>query len=75
MLGRLPRGALPDLVNGVYGYLMIDLSSIAYGVRGPRTFLVNVGLAVGYGYLRPSVIFVIDYSRPGIGLLWLRELG
>ena len=34
-----------------------------YGPRDPRAFLVNVRLVIGYGYLRPSVVFVVDYSR------------
>ncbi len=61
---EVARGLLPDLVNGVYDYLMVDLASIAYGFKDPRAFLVNVRLAIDYGYLKPNVIFVIDYSRP-----------
>ncbi len=77
---EIERGALPDLVNDKYDYLMIDLASITYGVKDPRTFLVNVRLAIDYDYLRPSVIFVIDYSRPEhravaeSRIKWLREL-
>ena len=62
---EVARGALPDLVNGLYDYLMIDLASITYGLMDPRAFLVNVRLAIDYDYLRPSVVFVVDYSRPG----------
>ena len=78
---EVARGTLPDLVNGVYDYLMIDLASITYGLRDPRAFLVNVRLAIDYGYLKPNVIFVIDYSRPEHRAVaesrvkWLRELG
>ncbi|WP_252900476.1 hypothetical protein [Vulcanisaeta sp. JCM 14467] len=75
------RGLLPDLVNGLYDYLMIDLASITYGLKDPRAFLANVRLAIDYGYLKPSIIFVIDYSRPEHKAVaesrvrWLRELG
>ena len=75
------RGLLPDLVNGVYDYLMIDLASITYGLRDPRAFLVNVRLAIDYDYLRPSVVFVVDYSRlehravAESRIRWLRDLG
>ena len=78
---EVARGVLPDLVNGVYDYLMIDLASITYGLKDPRAFLVNVRLAIDYGYLKPSVVFVIDYSRPGhkpiaeSRIKWLRDLG
>ena len=77
---EVARGLLPDLVNGIYDYLMIDLASITYGLRDPRTFLVNVRLALDYGYLEPNVIFVIDYSKPEhkavaeSRIKWLREL-
>lgn len=72
---------MPDLVNGLYDYLMIDLASITYGLKDPRAFLANVRLAIDYGYLKPSIIFVIDYSRPEHKAVaesrvrWLRELG
>ena len=48
------RGLLPDLVNGIYDYLMIDidLASITYGLKDPRAFLANVRLAIDYGYLK-----------------------
>ncbi len=78
---EVERGTLPDLVNDRYGYLMIDLASITYGLRDPRTLLMNVRLALDYDYLRPSVIFVIDYSRPEhrtvaeSRIRWLKELG
>ena len=78
---EVSRGLLPDLVNGFYDYLMIDLASIAYGLKDPRAFLVNVRLAIDYDYLRPSVVFVVDYSKPGHRAIaesrvkWLRELG
>ena len=74
------RGTLPDLVNGIYDYLMIDLASITYGLRDPRAFLVNVRLAIDYDYLRPNVVFVVDYSKPEhkavaeVRVKWLREL-
>ena len=77
---EVARGALPDLVNGIYDYLMIDLASITYGLRDPRAFLANVRLAIDYGYLEPNVIFVIDYSKPEhkavaeSRIKWLREL-
>ena len=61
---RLLGGLLTDLVDGVYNYLMVDLASITYGVKDPRAFLMNVRLAIDYGYLKPSIIFVIDYSKP-----------
>ena len=61
---EVARGLIPDLVNGLYDYLVIDLASITYGLKDPRAFLVNVRLAIDYGYLRPGVIFVVDYSRP-----------
>jgi hypothetical protein len=51
-------------VNGRYDYLIIDFSSIAYGLRRPRSFLTNIRLALDYGYLKPKVIFVLDYSKP-----------
>ena len=78
---KVARSLLPNLVNGVYDYLMIDLASITYGLRDPRAFLVNVRLAIDYGYLRPSVVFVLDYSRPEHKVVaesrikWLRDLG
>ena len=77
---EVARGSLPDLVNGFYDYLMIDLTSITYGLKDPRAFLANIRLAIDYGYLKPSVIFVIDYSRPEhktvaeSRIRWLREL-
>ena len=46
------RGVLPDLINGLYDYLMVDLASITYGLRDPRAFLANVRLAIDYGYLK-----------------------
>jgi hypothetical protein len=58
------RGLLPDLINGKYDYLIIDFPSIAYGLSRPRSFLVNIKLALDYGYLKPKVIFVLNYSRP-----------
>jgi len=61
---EVSRGLLPDLVNGRYDYLIIDYPSIAYGLRRPRSFLVNIKLAMDYGYLKPKVIFVLNYSRP-----------
>jgi hypothetical protein len=75
------RGLLPDLVNGRYDYLIIDFSSIAYGLRRLMSFLVNIKLALDYGYLKPRVIFVLDYSKPihkevvDSRIWWLRELG
>jgi hypothetical protein len=72
---------LPDLVNGRYDYLIIDLASITYGLKSPRSFLVNIKLALDYGYLKPRVIFVLDYSKPihreivDSKLWWFRELG
>jgi hypothetical protein len=75
------RGLLPDLVNGRYDYLIIDYPSIAYGLKSPRSFLTNIKLAVDYGYLKPKVIFVLDYSKPihrevaESRLWWLRDLG
>lgn len=74
------RGLLPDLVNGFYDYLFIDLASITYGLRDPRAFLTNVRLAIDYDYLKPSVVFVIDYSKPEhkpiaeARIRWLRDL-
>jgi hypothetical protein len=58
------RGLLPDLINGKYDYLIIDFPSIAYGLSRPRSFLVNIKLALDYGYLKSKVIFVLNYSRP-----------
>ena len=49
---EVARGLLPDLVNGVYDYLMIDLASITYGLKDPRAFLANIKLALDYGYLK-----------------------
>ncbi|GAB6945197.1 hypothetical protein [Vulcanisaeta sp. JCM 14467] len=46
---EVARGLLPDLVNGVYDYLMVNLASITYGLGDPRAFLVNVRLAIDYG--------------------------
>jgi len=75
------RGLLPDLVNDKYDYLVIDFPSIAYGLSRPRSFLVNIKLAIDYGYLKPRVIFVLDYSKPihkevaGSRLWWFKELG
>ncbi|GAB6944804.1 hypothetical protein [Vulcanisaeta sp. JCM 14467] len=46
-----------------------------------RDFLANVRLAIDYGHLKPSIIFVIDYSKPKHRAIsesrikWLRELG
>ncbi|BDR93076.1 hypothetical protein [Vulcanisaeta souniana] len=78
---EVERGTLPDLVNDRYDYLMIDLASITYGLKNPRAFLMNVRLALDYDYLRPSVVFVIDHSRPEhkavaeTRVKWFRELG
>ena len=78
---EVERGTLPDLVNDRYGHLMIDLASIAYGLRDPRALLMNVRLALDYDYLRPNVVFVIDYSKPEhravaeSRIRWIRELG
>ena len=78
---EVARGLLPDLVNGFYDYLMIDLASTTYGLKDPRAFLVNVRLTIDYGYLKPSVVFVVDYSRPKhkavaeVRVKWLGELG
>jgi hypothetical protein len=78
---EVSRGLLPDLVNGYYDYLIIDLASITYGVNDPRSFLVNMRLAIDYGYLEPRVLFVLDYSKPehrgvaGSRIKWLRDLG
>ena len=78
-VAEVGRGTLPDLVNGFYDYLL--LASITYGVKDPRAFLVNVRLAIDYGYLKPIVVFVLDYSRPGhkavaeSRIRRLRELG
>ena len=75
------RGLLPDLVNGRFDYLVIDFPSIAYGLRRPRSFLTNIRLALDYGYLKPKVIFVLDYSKPihrevaGSRIWWFRDLG
>jgi len=75
------RGLLPDLVNGKYDYLIIDFPSIAYGLRRPRSFLTNIKLAIDYGYLKPRVVFVLDYSKPihrevaKSRIWWLRDLG
>jgi hypothetical protein len=78
---EVSRGLLPDLVNGRYDYLIIDYPSIAYGLRRPRSFLVNMRLVVDYGYLKPKVVFVLDYSKPihkevaGSRIWWFRDLG
>jgi len=78
---EVARGLLPDLVNGKYDYLVIDFPSIAYGLRRPRSFLVNMRLAMDYGYLKPKVIFVLDYSKPvhrevaESRVWWFRDLG
>ena len=78
---EVSRGLLPELVNGRYDYLIIDFSSIAYGLKSPRSFLTNIKLAMDYGYLKPKVIFVLDYSKPihkevvESRIWWLRELG
>ena len=78
---KVTRSLLPDLANGFYDYLMIDLASITYGLRDPRAFLTNVRLAIDYGYLRPSVVFVVDHSKPEhrtiaeVRVKWLRDLG
>jgi hypothetical protein len=75
------RGLLPDLINDKYDYLIIDFPSIAYGLRRPRSFLVNIRLAIDYGYLKPKVVFVIDYSKPihrevaKSRIWWFKELG
>ena len=75
------RGLLPDLINGKYDYLIIDFPSIAYGLSRPRSFLTNIKLAIDYGYLKPRVIFVLDYSKPihrevaESRIWWLRDLG
>ena len=69
------------MVNGKYDYLVVDYSSIAYGLRRPRSFLVNIRLALDYGYLKPKVIFVLDYSKPihrevaESRLWWFKGLG
>jgi hypothetical protein len=78
---EVSRGLLPDLVNGRFDYLVIDFLSIAYGLRRPRSFLTNIKLAMDYGYLKPKVIFVLDYSKPihrevvESRIWWFRVLG
>jgi hypothetical protein len=78
---EVSRGLLPDLVNGRFDYLVIDLASITYGVSDPRPFLVNIRYALDYGYLRPRVVFALDYSKPihrevaKSRIKWLRDLG
>jgi hypothetical protein len=78
---EVSRGLLPDLVNGRFNYLVVDFSSITYGLSKPRSFLTNIKLAMDYGYLKPKVIFVLDYSKPihreiiDSKLWWFRELG
>jgi len=78
---EVSRGLLPDLVNGRFDYLVIDLASITYGVSDPRSFLVNIRYALDYGYLKPRIIFVLDYSKPvhkevaESRIWWFRELG
>jgi hypothetical protein len=78
---EVSRGLLPDLVNGRYDYLIIDFSSITYGLKSPRSFLTNIKLAVDYGYLKPKVVFVLDYSKPihrevaESRIWWFKELG
>jgi hypothetical protein len=80
-LVEVSRGLLPDLVNGRFDYLVIDFLSIAYGLRRPRSFLTNVKLAMDYGYLKPKVVFVLDYSKPvhreiiDSRIWWFRGLG
>jgi hypothetical protein len=80
-LVEVSRGLLPDLVNGKYDCLVVDYSSIAYGLKSPRSFLVNIRLALDYGYLKPKVIFVLDYSKPihrevaESRIWWFKELG
>jgi hypothetical protein len=80
-LVEVSRGLLPDLVNGRYDYLVVDYSSIAYGLKSPRSFLTNIKLALDYGYLKPKVIFVLDYSKPihrevaESRIWWFKELG
>ena len=75
------RGLLPVLVNESYDYLMIDLAGITYGLRNPRALLTNIRLTIDYGHLKPSAVFVIDYSRPERKAVaesrvkWLRDLG
>ncbi|WP_188604008.1 hypothetical protein [Vulcanisaeta souniana] len=56
-------GLLLDLVNEAYDYLLIDLAGITYGLKASVAFLINVRLVINYGYLKPSVIFVVNYSR------------
>ena len=51
---EVARCLLPDLVNGVYDYLIIDLTGITYGLKDPRFFLANVRFTIDYGYLKPS---------------------
>ena len=72
---EVARGSLPDLVNGLYDYLMVVLASIIYGLKDPRAFLMNARLVIDYGYLRPSVVFVVDYSRPEHRAIVDRGLG
>jgi hypothetical protein len=80
-LVEVSRGLLPDLVNGRFDYLVIDFGSVVYGLRRPRSFLTNIRLALDYGYLKPKVVFVLDYSKPihrevaESRLWWLRVLG
>jgi hypothetical protein len=80
-LVEVSRGLLPDLVNGRFDYLVIDFGGVVYGLRRPRSFLTNIRLALDYGYLKPKVIFVLDYSKPihrevaESRLWWFRVLG
>ena len=39
---EVARGLLPDLVNGLYGYLVIGLVSIAYGSLAMGGASINV---------------------------------
>jgi hypothetical protein len=80
-LVEVSRGLLPDLVNGRFDYLVIDFGSVVYGLRRPRSFLINIKLALDYGYLKPRVVFVLDYSKPihrevaGSRIWWFKGLG
>jgi len=46
-----------------YDFIIIDLSSIVYGLKRPIEFLKNLSIAQTYSTCRSRFIIVLDYSK------------
>ena len=59
---ELKRGTLNDFCNE-FDYILIDLSSITYGIKNWKSFIYSIYLALSYGICKSNFIFVLDYSK------------